>query len=90
MYYDSIDNVCRTITKSSNENPDPHQKCMFPIIHEDKWIEKCIKKEEGDAKSSCPTERIYIDGWKTKKNGKWGICNQSCQKNTSKYGYFLY
>ena len=58
---------------------------MFPIVREDKWIERCYKKEIESNINYCPTDRSYDGFWNNKDKQKWGICNVACQKIIRKY-----
>ena len=73
------DPVCRTIPyygNSTNPNPDPGQKCIFPFTHNQQTFTKCIRTID-DKNFWCGTDS---DESKIRHENKWGICNEMCEK----------
>ena len=73
------DKFCRTMAKSSDKNLDPHQKCVFPVLHDKKLVDKCFKRID-DANYFCATENADPVSMETRNENKWGICTKRCPK----------
>ena len=74
-----LDPVCRTIAysgNSSNANPDPGQRCVFPFTHNQREFRKCIRTIS-DKEFWCGTDS---DESKIDLDEKWGICNEKCEQ----------
>ena len=82
IHYSSLlilDPVCRTLAypgNSSNANPDPGQKCVFPFTHHQQKFTKCIRARD-DKDFWCGTDS---DESKIDLDEKWGICNEKCEQ----------
>ena len=81
MYFCYLASSCRTMTSSSNTNPDPNKACVFPFTYRGNEYTQCTSLNNGGV-FWCATEVSSGGAYIT---DKWGVCTEECRTAGTNY-----